>query len=422
MNASFAAVENLAGLMKRTGIQGDDSSITAEEFELRKRFARFTAEDAALLSELRDTFTEHADEVVEAFYAHLLRFPPPAELLEDPERVRRVKLAQREYLISMTQGSYGVEYAHGRLAIGRVHDGIGLDPEWYLGAYGLYLDLLSPLIRQRFASEPSKVAPALAALGKLIVLDMQLVQDAYYGLQRKRAVEQSEHLAAVGQLAASIAHEVRNPLAGMKGALEVLRKELAVKPSNLEIVDELLAQIGRLEHLVRDLLDYARPQALSPQPFDLHEMLDRLIRMVKEQSDARGITVERVDGPGTSRLIADPKQIEQVVLNLIHNAIQAMDGGGTLRVATRVRGGAMVIIFKDTGKGIPPTELRRIFQPFYTTKHRGSGLGLPIVMKIAEAHAGSIQINSEPGKGTTATLRLPRGDSEAEAIAAGSDG
>jgi signal transduction histidine kinase len=317
-------------------------------------------------------------------------------------------VAQREYLISMTCGDYGRDYALGRLEIGRVHDRVGLDPEWYLGAYGLYLELLSPLIQERFAADPARVGAAIAALGKLILLDMQLIQDAYYGLQRKRAVEQSEQLAAVGELAASIAHEVRNPLAGMKGALQVLRKELAIKPSNLEIVDELLAQIGRLEHLVRDLLDYAQPRALSWLPFDLHEMLDRLVRMVKEQSDAYRITVQRIDGPGTGELVADPKQIEQVVLNLIHNAIQAMEEGGTLTVTTCADGDRMVITFRDTGKGIAPTELRKIFQPFYTTKHRGSGLGLPIVMKIAEAHGGSIQIESEPGQGTIATLRLPR--------------
>jgi signal transduction histidine kinase len=196
----------------------------------------------------------------------------------------------------------------------------------------------------------------------------------------------------------------------MKGALEVLRGELAVKPSNLEVVDELLTQIARLEHLVRDLLTYARPRALSRQRFDVQEMLDRLLRQRKEEADDAGVTVHRIYGPGTSGLVADPLQMEQVFLNLIYNAMQAMEEGGTLTVSTHTEEGELVIGFEDTGKGIPPTDLGRIFQPFFTTKHRGSGLGLPIVSKIVEAHGGTITVASVVGRGTAATLRVPIGD------------
>jgi len=193
----------------------------------------------------------------------------------------------------------------------------------------------------------------------------------------------------------------------MKGALEVLRDELAVKPSNAEIVDELLAQIDRLEQLVRDLLTYARPRALNRQPFDLQELLDRLLRRYKESVDDAGITIHRIYGPGTGSVTADLQQMEQVFLNLIHNAVQAMESGGTLTVSTRAGDGDIAISFRDDGKGIPPGDLARVFQPFFTTKHRGSGLGLPIVKKIVEAHGGSIEVETEPGEGTTATVKLP---------------
>jgi signal transduction histidine kinase len=248
---------------------------------------------------------------------------------------------------------------------------------------------------------------AASALSKLMLLDAQLLLDDYYGKQRRVALERTEQLAAVGELAASIAHEVRNPLAGMKGALEVLRKELAVKPSNLEIVDELLAQIVRLEQLVRDLLTFARPSALSLELFDLHELLDRLLRTYKEEADRLGVTVDRTYGPGSGELHADPRQMEQVFINLIHNALQAMDGGGTLSVSTRADEKRIVITLSDTGKGIPEAELPKILQPFFTTKHRGSGLGLPIVKKVAEAHGGFVEITSEIGQGTTVTVSIP---------------
>ncbi len=156
------------------------------------------------------------------------------------------------------------------------------------------------------------------------------LEGRYAGLDTQ--LRRLDRLSTLGTLAAEIAHEVRNPLAGMKGALEVLRGELSVKPSNLEIVDELLAQIVRLEGLVRDLLTYARPRALSPRAFDLHELIDRVLRLYKDEADVNGITVHRVSAPGTGRIFADPQAIEQVFINLIHNSIQAMEDGGTLTV------------------------------------------------------------------------------------------
>jgi len=156
------------------------------------------------------------------------------------------------------------------------------------------------------------------------------------------------------------------------------------------------------------LLTFARPSMVSRQPFDLHEMLDRLLKLYKEQADVSGITVHRIYGPGTSELVADLQQMEQVFLNLIHNAVQAMEEGGTLTVSTYLKNGDIVIVFEDTGKGIAETDFVRIFQPFFTTKHRGSGLGLPIVKKILEAHEGTVEVRSRQGKGTAARVKLAK--------------
>ena len=414
LNASYAATESLAYGMthEKEKLAESREGLTEEAFETRKRFGCFTEEDAALLADLRKVFDSHSKEVVDRFYEHLVQFDALQPLLADEATVKRLKSFQRDYLVSLASGNYDGQYVEDRLRIGRVHEKVGLDPEWYLGTYGLYLDLLFPLIHERFASDARQAVRASAALAKLMILDMQLVLDAYYGLQQKKAVERSEQLAAVGELAASIAHEVRNPLAGMKGALEVLRKELTVNPANQEIVDELLAQIVRLEHLVRDLLTFARPQALSRQLFDLHELLDRLLRLYKDESDSQGVAVHRIYESGTGRLTADPRQMEQVFLNLIHNALQAMPDGGTLTVTARVSGRSIAITFSDTGKGISTADLPKIFQPFFTTKHRGSGLGLSIVRKISEAHGGSVEIRTDPGKGTSATVIIPNDGSE----------
>jgi signal transduction histidine kinase len=378
-----------------------------DPFRIRRSFACFTEEDARLLVELRPVFERHVDALVDRFHEHLLRLPNLQPFLADPETVQRLRRFQRDYLLSLVSGRYDEAYVRDRHQIGRTHERIGLDPQWFLGAHGLYIELLMPRIHEHFRAQPAKAVRAGTALNKLLILDMQLVLDVYYETRQRKAVERSEQLAAVGELAASIAHEVRNPLAGMKGALQVLRGELAVKRSNAEIVDELLAQIVRLEQLVRDLLTFARPRVVSCQPFDLQELLDRLLRQYKETTDKAGITIQRVYGPGTGEVVADLQQMEQVFINLIQNSIQAMERGGSLTVTTSGENNSIAVTFADTGKGIPPSELGRIFQPFFTTKHRGSGLGLPIVKKILEAHDGTIEVSTEPGSGTTATVRIP---------------
>jgi signal transduction histidine kinase len=197
----------------------------------------------------------------------------------------------------------------------------------------------------------------------------------------------------------------------MKGALEVLRKDIALQP-NLEIVDELLAQIVRLENLVRDLLTYSRPSAPSRQRFDLHGLLDRLLRLCIEQAGADGVTLQRIYEPETGQLEADPGQMEQVFLNLVHNALQAMPEGGTLTVTTSAVPSGIEIGFADSGKGIPVSDLHKVDQPFFTTKHRGSGLGLSIVKKIVEAHGGSVRLTSEVGRGTNVAVIVPKGKAD----------
>jgi signal transduction histidine kinase len=388
------------------------SRVVPPELEIRCRFLGFCQEDAALLSELHDLFAEHADEVVMRFYDHLRAFEPLRVFLDDPQTRARLNKVQKEYLLSLTRVEIGEEYLANRTRIGRIHERVGLHPQWYLGAYGNLMDQLCPLIMGHFGKNRKQGVRACLALAKLMNLDSQVVLGAYFETRQQRAVEKSEQLAAIGEMAASIAHEVRNPLAGMKGAMEVLRQHLGTDPSHADVVDELMAQIVRLETLVRDLLTYARPRPLSRQPVELPHLLDRVLRFVQEDGHPRVLNVERDYDPRSSRIVADPQQLEQLFLNLIQNAAQAMEDGGTLAVSTGANGGQVEIVFSDTGQGIAVRDLPRIYQPFFTTRHRGSGLGLTIVRKIVDDHGGSIRVESGPGTGTTATVTLPIGDEE----------
>jgi len=398
----------MAGPRKQTSRQ--EKPTVPHDLEVRCRFLGFTAKDAGLLAELHDLFAEHAEQVVDRFYDHLCRFEGLQRFLADPATVERLRGVQKDYLLSLTRIEIGEEYRQDRVRIGKVHERIGLPPQWYLGAYGTLLDELCPLIMTHFGRNRKKGTRACLALTKAMNLDSQMVLGAYFETRQQKALEKSEQLAAVGEMAASIAHEVRNPLAGMKGAMEVLRQCLASDPSRIEVVDELMAQIVRLENLVRDLLTYARPRPLSRQPVEVNHLLDRVLRFVQEDGGSPDLSVERQYDPDAGRIVADPQQLEQVFLNLIQNAVQAMEEGGTLAVSTGGTSGCVEIAFRDTGQGIAVADQPRIFQPFFTTRHRGSGLGLAIVRKIVDDHGGSIEIESRPGVGTTATILLPVGE------------
>jgi signal transduction histidine kinase len=382
------------------------------DLDVRRRYVRLEAEDCRLLEDLREPLARNADALVEAFYDHLLRFAPVRAFLADADTIERLRVIQRGYLMSLAAGPAGEAYLANRQRVGQTHERIGLHPKWFLGAYGVYLDHLAPIVMAHFAPDADRACRAMVALTKMMILDAQIVLDEYFHTRQQKAVEHSEQLAAVGELAASIAHEVRNPLAGMKGAMEVLLRSLAVSAREREVMDEVVAQIVRLENLVRDLLTFARPQVLDRQPVQVHALLERALRLLQDEADLRRIEMFREFSPKAGTVFGDAQQLEQVFLNLIHNAVQAMEDGGTLTLTTRAEPGRVTITFKDSGRGIPASVLPNIFQPFFTTKHRGSGLGLSIVRKILDAHGAEIRVDSEAGRGTTATVAIPCNEAE----------
>ncbi|HKY32954.1 MAG TPA: ATP-binding protein [Candidatus Polarisedimenticolia bacterium] len=218
---------------------------------------------------------------------------------------------------------------------------------------------------------------------------------------------QAEKLAAIGQAAASTAHEVRNALAGIWGTIQVLERTSAWRELPQEVSDEVHLQIGRIGHIIDDLLSYARPGRPACTEADINAVVERAIEAASSSPDARDRLVVRLFSEGPLSAEVDPRLIEQALHNLILNACQAMDPGGILRIGTAVSAGRVVVRLVDDGPGMTAEELSRAFEPFYTTKARGTGLGLPIVKTIVEAHGGTILLASEPGKGTTVTVGLP---------------
>jgi len=220
-------------------------------------------------------------------------------------------------------------------------------------------------------------------------------------------LEHADRLASTGEMAAGLAHEIKNPIAGVIGALQVFEGEVGDQDPRKEILSEMILQLERVNHAVNDLLSYARPHPPLFEEVNIADLIQKTISLLSRQSEAKHVKIRTELSTGGEKISADRKQLQQVLWNLMLNAIQAMDEPGVLSVATGCDNSSVHIRIADTGRGIPPEEIERIFKPFFTTKHKGTGLGMTISKRIIEQHAGKIEVSSLPGKGTTVTLHIP---------------
>lgn len=237
-----------------------------------------------------------------------------------------------------------------------------------------------------------------------------IVRDVTEVKEMETRLAAQQQLAAVGELAAIVAHEVRNPLAGIRGGCEILLEGVAPEETRHEIGTEILHQVDRLNHMVQDLLLYARPRALLATVADLHQVLDHCLVLVREDPQAAAVEVVRDFDPAIPPLPLDVRQMEQVFLNLLQNAVQAIHGPGRIVIKTCRVGARIEVVVRDTGPGMPPATMERIFKPFFTTKAQGTGLGLAIVRNIVHAHGGTIHAVNLEGGGAEFVIGLPRAE------------
>jgi signal transduction histidine kinase len=224
----------------------------------------------------------------------------------------------------------------------------------------------------------------------------------------ERRLRQTEELAALATLVTGIAHDIGTPMNVILGYTDMLARSVR-EEKDRERVRIIKEQVERVTRLIQTLMNFARPQRETPRLLRIEDVAERALMLIAETARKRGVEIDRAFGE-TSPVLAQGERLERAFLDLFVNACDAMPKGGALRVATRALGGGVEIRIEDTGTGIPPETLERIFEPFYTTKPRGkgTGLGLLVTRGIVLEHGGAIDVESEIGKGTTFAIRLPR--------------
>lgn len=255
-------------------------------------------------------------------------------------------------------------------------------------------------------SVSERTSPVAGDDGRRIGL-VKVFQDLTEIESLRERVRRKDRLAAIGEMAATVAHEIRNPLGGIRGFAALLERDLADGDKRKRLVEKILIGTRNLDAVVNELLEYTRPIELRKGSCNLRELVEAATGLAGIDPDHARV-INEVDESLT--LHADEDRLRQVFLNILINAAQSVAGGGSIRITSSEDGEEVEIAIADDGAGIAPEHIGRIFSPFFTTKEKGTGLGLAVAAKTVESHGGALSVSSEPKAGATFRVRLPRGD------------
>jgi signal transduction histidine kinase len=226
-------------------------------------------------------------------------------------------------------------------------------------------------------------------------------------LLHRTQMSRAEHLATLGELAAGLAHEIRNPLAGIAGVIEIISRDLPSTSPARAVVKDVRLEVAQINRILTDLLETARPHPPQICRSNINTTVEHAVMLARQQVFSKPIKIDLQPAQDLSEVEHDSDQIHQVLLNLLLNGVQAIEGDGTIRVDIGSRGDFVTIDVTDSGRGISPQNLPNIFRPFFTTKGNGTGLGLSLARRIVEEHHGLIEVSSIVGKGSKFTVLLP---------------
>ena len=396
--------------------QSYNKRVEFANFEEMKRYVDFSDADAANVASLAPYVRPSIPDIVELFYEVLLRSPSARAVFTGGEaQLSRQRIMLTTWLTELFDGIYESEYYDRRLRIGTAHVRVGLPQQFMcLGMEIVWQAVRSIIQNAKLRDSDHK----LDSLHKLLTLDLATMLETYkeaysekIRIDERSAVEerltQAEHLAEIGQLAASLAHEIKNPLAGISGAIQVFRDDLAPNDPRQSTITEILGQIHRLDAAVKDLLLYARPTPPRVADVSLADTIRRVLNILAEEPELQHVEVKFDHHAKDIHIYADRGQIEQLLINLFINAAHASHDGGAIRVNVTHLPDRIRLIVADSGRGMSPEVQSRAFEPFFTTKAKGTGLGLSICRRIVETHGGRVFLESALGRGTTVVVDFP---------------
>lgn len=400
-------------IVERAGVYF--ASMVADQIDGMKRYVAFEAADAARLRAVAPRIMPHLPQVVGRFYDALRADPEAVSVFTGGEAQIQAQYAKLlGWIHEVFTGTYDAAYFENHARVGRVHVEVRLPQRFMINGMEIIRQELIDLI---VAENMPKSRETIRSLEKLLSIELAVMLEAYkefYSAHIRSSerevyeekLTKTEHLAKIGQLAAALAHAIKNPLAGISGAIQVIRGGLPASNPNRPIIDEMLAQIHRLDSTVKDLLVYARPRNLAMTSVDLNELIARILNLLREEPTLRPLRVTFERDPALPRMEGDEHQLEQVVMNLLLNAADASVEGDRILIRTHFDHVIQMQII-DNGVGMSPEQIDRAFEPFHTTKTKGTGLGLSICKQIVEAHGGDIRLTSVEKHGTTVTVELP---------------
>ncbi len=373
-----------------------------------QRYLGWGDADVERVTRLGPLVASHFTSLIDDFYAEIQGHSETRRVLVGgDEQVRRLKGTLFDWLRQLFTGNYDADYVTRRWKVGLRHVEIGLDQQFTNVALGRMRAGLARAAVQGWHGEAGELVESILSLNKLLDLDLAIIEDAYqyeYLQRQKRA----ERLIAIGQMASGIAHELRNPLNVVRTSVFYLQHARRPTPEKqAEHLERIQRQVGVADSVITALSDFAKLPLPHFGPVSVQSLFDETLANLSLPESVR---IEKPSWSDLPALQGDARQLYIVFSNLIRNAIDAMPEGGELRISAKEEGGRLGVSVSDTGHGIGPEEIRRVFEPFYSTKVRGIGLGLAICRAIVENHGGEIRVTSQPGQGATFTVVLKRAE------------
>jgi signal transduction histidine kinase len=370
-----------------------------------QEYVGFTEEDAEALRGCREVVKPHFEEIVNAFYGALSLNQRTRQVFEGPEQVERLRKSLHRWLEQVFDGPYDERYFEQRLRIGKVHVNVGLLPHFMFGAMNIIRRNIIDIITRDEGLGDRKFACS-SAVEKILDIELTIMLQSYWDTMMELKLQ------VPVALASGLAHEIRNPLNAINLNMTLLERRVRQHSEEASaeagpVLEVMRSEIRRIRGLTSDIMDFAKPIDISPSWHNIQQFLNEQVAMHGPTFEASHLGFEgRVEGD--ELMWCDLDRLRQVFVNLITNAVESMNAGGKITLLFQSDTRRTRIFLSDTGEGMAPGTQYKVFDLFYTTKAQGTGLGLPIVRKIIEAHGGWIEVQSRQGIGTTFIVTLPR--------------